>query len=123
MRLKLDENLGEEVAARLRLEGHDVTTVHQQRLEGTPDPKLIEICRREVRALVTLDVGFANRLAYPPHLYAGIALIRLPPRPALSDLVEAADTLARALTVSPLAGHLWIVQRRRVREYEPPDSG
>ena len=65
MKLKLDENLGSRGAETLRDAGHEVSTVILQHLGSIPDPKLIELCRKERRDLVTLDLGFANPLRYP----------------------------------------------------------
>lgn len=122
MRLKLDENLGKTAASRLRRDGHDVTTVHEQGLAGCADPDLIDLCRRESRCLVTLDVGFANTLVYPPGRYAGIAVLRLPPRPALHDVLDVVESLAQALARHELSGRLWIVQKSRVREHQSADG-
>jgi hypothetical protein len=61
--------------------GHDVSTVTLQRMESEPDAAVIEACRREGRALVTLDLDFANPLDYRPSEYAGIAVLRLPKKP------------------------------------------
>lgn len=41
-------------------------TVPAQALPASNDRHLIEVCGREGRALVTLDVDFANPLVYPP---------------------------------------------------------
>jgi len=66
MKLKLDENLGSRGAEILHEAGHDVSTVSLQKLGSTADRKLIEICRTEGRALVTLDLDFGNPFRYEP---------------------------------------------------------
>jgi predicted nuclease of predicted toxin-antitoxin system len=46
--------------------GHDAPTVVQQALGGQPDERVIDVCSREQRALVTADLDFSNILTYPP---------------------------------------------------------
>ena len=118
MKLKLDENLGVRGKHVLDAAGHDACTVAAQKLTAADDRHLIEICRLEGRALVTLDVDFANPLVFPPADYAGIAVIRLPKRPTAADLQAGLETLVRALNVESLAGRLWIVERGRVRSHQ-----
>lgn len=74
---KADENLPIEAAAMLRDAGFDVTTVIEQELGGHPDPDVANVCRAERRALLTLDVDFANIDAYPPSQHSGIVVFRL----------------------------------------------
>ena len=118
MKLKLDENLGLRGKHVLDAAGHDACTVAAQQLTAADDRHLIEICRLEGRALVTLDVDFANPLVFPPADYAGIAVIRLPKRPTAADLQAGLETLVRALNVESLTGRLWIVERGRVRIHQ-----
>jgi len=61
MKLKLDENLGEHGREILSRAGHDVATVASQSLEKAEDAYLIERCRRERRALVSLDLDLRIR--------------------------------------------------------------
>jgi predicted nuclease of predicted toxin-antitoxin system len=73
MKFKLDENIGLRGLRILTVAGHDVATVHGQSLDGAEDRKLIDVCKEEQRALVTLDLDFANPLVFEPHRYPASA--------------------------------------------------
>ncbi|MBA3621394.1 MAG: DUF5615 family PIN-like protein [Euzebyales bacterium] len=60
MRIKLDENVTVAAKAPLTAAGHQVDTVADEGLTGTPDPALLDVCRREQRLLITFDVGFGD---------------------------------------------------------------
>ncbi len=55
MKFKLDENLSRRGLEFLKAAGHDVRTVHEQKLGGATDDVLFAACTKEGRALVTLD--------------------------------------------------------------------
>ncbi len=124
MNLKLDENLGTRGAEILRESGHDVMTVAQQGLCSATDDSIIEVCRREGRCLVTLDLDFANPLVFRPSEYPGIAVLRLRAKPSHDDLLATIQTLANGLARLPIAGKLWIIELGRIRAYqeESPDE-
>jgi predicted nuclease of predicted toxin-antitoxin system len=61
MKLEVDENLPVEIALSLREAGHDALTVLDQGLGGYADGHVADVCKRERRALVTLDTDFAKR--------------------------------------------------------------
>ncbi len=63
---KTDENLPVEAAALLKEHGIDAVTVLDQKLGGRPDTDVAAVCKSEGRALVTLDLDFANIDAYSP---------------------------------------------------------
>jgi predicted nuclease of predicted toxin-antitoxin system len=122
VKLKLDENLGRRCIDLLTAAGHDVTTVVAQSMTAAADHELIEACRVEGRALVTLDRDFSNPLTFPPHRYAGIAVLRLPSQPSHASLLVVVRTLIDALTREKLYGQLWSVEPNRIRIYQPPSA-
>jgi predicted nuclease of predicted toxin-antitoxin system len=122
VRLKLDENLGVHSAEFFRSAGHDVTTVPNQNLYSSSDKNLLETCRVEKRCLVTLDLEFGNPLLFKPSDYEGIAVLRLPSKPTPDDLQRAIRTLIGGLARKEIRGKLWIIQRARIREYQPENE-
>jgi hypothetical protein len=120
VKVKLDENLGTRCRDLFCAAGHDVATVPAQNLSGADDAMLLDVCRREGRALVTLDLDFANPLRFPPQDRSGIAVLRLPRDPDHADLIRCVTTLIAALEREPLTGRLWSVQAGRVRVYQDP---
>ncbi len=122
MKLKLDENLNERGIALLAAGGHDVSTVVLQQMQAALDTEVIDACRKEGRALVTLDLDFANPIHFRPSQYPGIAVLRLPKKASVEDLLSATRTLIEGLKRSPLSGKLWIVEIGRIREFNEEDS-
>ena len=114
MLVKIDENLPSEVASLLREAGHDASTVEEQSLQGAMDDTLIEICRVEERALITLDLDFADMRHYPPEKYAGIVVLR-PQTQSTTQVLELFRLFLPTLVHQSLPGHLWIVSQSGVR--------
>jgi predicted nuclease of predicted toxin-antitoxin system len=114
VKFKLDENLSPSLAALFAAAAHDAHSVVQQALGGQPDERVIDVCVREKRALVTLGLDFANILAYPPGRFCGIIVLRLPNQ-AHATVEAAIGRVLQLLLQEPVPGMLWIVEENRIR--------
>jgi predicted nuclease of predicted toxin-antitoxin system len=114
VKFKLDENLSPSLLATFAATGHDAHSVVQQALGGQPDERVIDVCRRESRVLITLDLDFSNILAYPPANFTGIVVLRLNDQ-AHVTVQSAIQRVLDLLPQEPIAGLLWIVEERRIR--------
>lgn len=117
MKFKVDENLPVEVARLLREAGHDAATVLEQGMGGQIDAVVASVCRSERRALVTLDLDFANVQAFSPADYAGLIVLRLQ-RQDRAHVLAACAAILPLLGREPLEQRLWIVDETRVRVRE-----
>ncbi len=114
MRFKLDENLPVDLAHILCAAGHDAVTVIEQCLEGARDSDLASVCKREGRAILTLDMDFADIRTYPPEAYPGIVVLR-PGSQSRDRILSTGSRLLNVLTGATLSGQLWIVEDSRIR--------
>lgn len=114
MRFKTDENLPAELAEAFRAAGWDALTVGDQQLSGETDRLIADVCQKESRVLVTLDLGFSDIRAYPPHEYTGVIVLR-PVRQNKESVLALASRLVMALRERPIERELWIVDDRRIR--------
>jgi len=111
---KVDENLPREIVALLRTAAHDAVSVRDQQLQGAEDEVLACVCRQEQRAIVTLDLGFADIRRYPPHEHAGIIVLR-PQRRDRASVVAALAGAMDQCSRETLVGWLWIVTDTGIR--------
>jgi predicted nuclease of predicted toxin-antitoxin system len=99
-----------------------VHTVIDEGLSGATDVDVLAAAVAEDRALVTMDLDFANPIRFPPHDTAGIAIQRTRDRAGHDELEGVVGRQVIALGEADLSGHLWIVERNRVRQYEEPSD-
>lgn len=118
MKFKLDENFGKRTQQLFRMGGHDVQTVREEGLQGSPDQSIYGHCCREQRCLVTLDLDFADVTRFPPSQTAGIAVIRVPKNPTLPLLESLIRQFLHALNTTSVNQQLWIVEVGRIRVHQ-----
>ena len=114
MKFKLDENLPTDGATLLADDGHDAMTVIDQSLVGETDERLINICTREDRVLVTLDLDFADIRNYPPNNYPGIIVLR-PQSQSKQHELSLLRSIAPLMDSEDLKERLWIVDEEKIR--------
>ena len=114
MLFKLDENLPGTLVNLFAEAGHDAVTVSEQDMIGASDPRIASVCRSEGRALVTLDMDFADIRTYPPKDYSGLVVFRLG-RQGPGHVLRVAIKLLEMLPETSLEGQLWIVEDGRIR--------
>ncbi len=114
MKVKLDENVPQDAVEYLRLAGLDVTSVLEQGLAGADDPRIYGVCQEEDRVLITLDVGFADLLTYPPRQSAGVVVLRLK-RQGRDAVMGALRAIVEHLRHGDVRCRLWIVDEHRIR--------
>ena len=114
MRLKIDENLHDDVAALFVTAGHEAHTVYDEGLRGSPDNAIFDHCQAEGRAIVTLDLDFADIRSYPPASHAGMIVLRLA-RQSRGHILQVMRAVVPLLGSEQLAGRLWIVSEAGVR--------
>ena len=117
MRFKLDENIDVRLATWIAERGHDISTVRAQGISGADDEEIYEICRRERRTLVSLDLDFSNHLRFPPLPTDGIVVLR-PHRPTIPLIMALLKNVVPTLEDESLQGKLAIAEVGRLRIYE-----
>ncbi len=122
MRIKVDENIGGSGVAILRQDGHDVMTVREQDLAGSPDERIFQACADEGRTLVTMDRDFGNVRRFRPKQTAGIVILDLGGPASLVLLHARLRNFLSLATTRPVNGELWIVEPGRVRVHLEKDD-
>lgn len=118
MKIKLDENMPEMLAVRLRTLGHDVHTVPEELLAGHRDPEIWAAAQAEKRFLITQDLDFSDARQFLPGTHAGILLVRLraPGRIALTEAVYQVFTQEEVATWSQC---VVVLTERKIRVQRP----
>lgn len=115
MKFKLDENFGSSALKLFRERGHDALGVLDEKLGGSPDKKIFEICIVESRCLVTLDLDFADVIRFSPSRTQGVAVLRPPKGQHATAIKQLLTSLLDTLDQDSITGQLWIIEASRIR--------
>jgi predicted nuclease of predicted toxin-antitoxin system len=121
LKIKLDENLPNQLGLHLASLGHDVETVHDEGLKGRDDPTIWGAAQREGRFLITQDLDFSDARKFVPGTHHGLLLVRLsdPGRLALAAHVR---KVFESQPVDGWSGCIVVVTERKLRVLRPPES-
>jgi predicted nuclease of predicted toxin-antitoxin system len=78
------------------------------------DAAIAARCQQEERAIVTLDLDFANITVYPPEEYPGLIVLRVVDQ-SRAHVLQGFTYILDLIDQEPLSGHLWIVEDHQVR--------
>lgn len=98
MKLKLDENLPEELAAAVAALGHDADNVRLEGFAGHDDGRIWQAAQDSGRFLITQDLDFSDIRKFAPGKHCGLMLVRLqrPGRKAVAERIAEAFTAENA---------------------------
>ncbi len=118
MKIKLDENLPLRLGAPLKDLGHDVHTVHAERLIGHPDSEIWKAAQTESRFLITQDMDFSDLRRFAPGSHHGILLVRLH-SPSRRNLNARILEIFRGESVEEWLGCFVVATDRKIRVLRP----
>jgi predicted nuclease of predicted toxin-antitoxin system len=118
-RLKIDENLPDEIAGLFVQHGHDAVTVVDQGWRGMPDGELWRGIQDEGRWLVTADKRLADRRYRPSGTHAGIILLRSGEE-GLDAYLALAQRIIDDVNLDDAAGAIIVANDRGVRVRRAP---
>ena len=114
MKIKLDENMPDDLAELLRSFGQGVATVAEENLSGAADPVILQKATEEDRMLMTFDLGFADVRRFPIGSHGGMVVFRFHDQ-RWSAMKEPVERLLASGLLQKLRQGLAIVDETRVR--------
>ena len=121
MKVKLDENLPNELVELLTAAGHDVQTVAAEELVGRDDAVVFGFAVREDRLLVTQDLDFSDIRQFKPGSHPGIVLVRLRD-PSRRHLLERIRQVLASEPIESWSRCFVVVTDRKLRVRRPNQS-
>ena len=121
-KIKLDENFPASFVKFFPSETIDASSVLHQKISGTDDDNLFEICKKENRTIVTFDLDFANILRYPADETQGIIVCRIRKQVSLADIEQITIRVVELVKSAELKGRLYVLDGNKIRMRRPVDD-
>lgn len=118
MKIKLDENLPHRLATLLKNLGHEIHTLHEEKLSGHSDKEVWEAAQNESRFLITQDLDFSDSRKFAPGSHHGILLLRLR-SPNRQALIERIIEIFEKENVSDWKACFVVATERKIRVLRP----
>jgi predicted nuclease of predicted toxin-antitoxin system len=118
MKVKLDENLPDDLVKVLESQHHDVETVPSESLTGQPDPTIFAAAQNEQRILFTQDLDFSDIRQFKPGAHAGVVLIRLR-HPSRHQLIERIRSVVQSQSIESWIGCFVVITDHKLRVRRP----
>ncbi len=119
-RVKVDEDLPQQIAEMLNARGHNAATVLEQGWQGAPDDVLWQRVQDERRFLMTADKGFADLRRQAPGTHAGVILLRSREESRRAYMELAAMAIEK-LELDDIAGAIVVITSRGIRIRRAPN--
>lgn len=114
MRIKLDEDLSEQLTEPFRKAGYETTTVYRQHWSGKSDTDLWSLVQHEKEFFVTADLDFSDLRRYRPGSHHGILILRSKSQ-LISSFLQLAEAVLKNHRLEEHVGHLIVVSENGVR--------
>lgn len=114
-KFKLDEHFGNRMKKLFLNHDYDTETVNDENLNGATDQHLFEVCQKESRCIVSLDLDFSDIIRFPPYDSHGIVILRPRKRTSVEDIEKLFKQLFEYLKSHTPENQLWIVEAGKIR--------
>jgi predicted nuclease of predicted toxin-antitoxin system len=118
MKIKLDENLPNELVDLLSGDGHDVHTIPIERLVGRDDGIVFRAAITDERLVITQDLDFSDLRKFQPGSHPGIVLIRLRD-PSRRRLVERLRQILQTEKIESWSRCFVVISDKKLRVRRP----
>ena len=114
MRFLTDANVFVPMVDGLRILGHDVFDIKEQKLNDLYDSEIYDLAQRLNRIIVSMDKDFSSILLYPPGEHHGIIVAKLY-RLSVTDATQIFIKSFKTLNFNDIKGNIVIIDKKKVR--------